>query len=469
MNEKESYRPTPEERKLAEAYLNKMPEEKEMSKKREKIFGIVQIASNKMTAKYAEEHLLEKGKYSADDLIEIFNDFDSRAETKNGMTPKEEFLTIASRLNSVGLTPNQATKLMEIKSAYSEKFLERLLEYSEKIQKAAEEFAEIGGFNESIFNLSNEQLSQHLRVRERLIHLAFLPIDHEIFRGSLSDKMYLAFQGKSPSELGIESSGSYSFNEQEIIYSTFLTALNLTSRDFLKLMEEACIDSLADFTPEKSVSPRGLCFLHGDKIARAERFSQLAPHAMKDRKIFEVGGSAAVDFMTKNWGARVAGKADPGHSGYDIPISTIVDQATSREREKKMIKLFNYRDFAYPHSADVVCSSRLFDFGSGIHLIAEPKDYSEDPDILGQKEMILIMSNIAKDGGFLIHFNSPINEEFYESCGWRKVANIEVSYSRGTNIFRYCSADKDPEFNSVSLGKKDMEYDEKTQTWEMAQ
>ncbi len=455
----EKYIPTKEDMQSAESRMT--DEMKEESKERSQIYKSAATLANKLVFSLAINSEGDKSKEFAEDLIEIAIDLDPDFN-------KENDAKITSILETKGVRKDMIPMLVQDRRLFFQECKDELTKYSQLVKDIEYQFEEAGGFDKDISNLDNEQLKKHIILREKLIHLAFLTEeekDTKDGRQKLTNRMYMAFQGEDPSD---EPESPYA--EQEIIYPIFLSASFENSKQFLNLMREVIVNFADDYEIKRHISviPKGCFdFLHRQiRKARAKKLSRLTKNALEGKRIFEVGGSSAVKFISEHWGAEKTQEADQGHVGYEADPSLVALQANNQNIEG-MITIANYKQHTESGSADIVCSSRLFDVGSGLHKIAEPAEYSENPDLLGEKEMILIMSNIAKDNGFLVHFDAMIDEKYARKCGWTKILNTEIFSSKGTNVYRFRGEDKDPNFNYVKLGKKEIEFNPETQTWEL--
>ena len=169
----------------------------------------------------------------------------------------------------------------------------------------------------------------------------------------------------------------------------------------------------------------------------------------------EIGGDYGLEAM-KNLGAVEYSIADAGHSGY-----TAFYHAGDRE---DMIELTNYRQYGEPHSVDCIVSSRVFDIGSGVGDIAEPWSTHEHlhPDELGEFELSLVMDNLLKKDGFMIHYDGYLHERS-RMAGNKPVCRIQQHES--TWIYRY-HPDQNTLPEKFAIGRKSIEFNQESQTWE---
>lgn len=239
------------------------------------------------------------------------------------------------------------------------------------------------------------------------------------------------------------------YDEQEVIYAVGMLGLTKSTKEMVEALKQAMQNA------HKS-PPKDYRDYMGSYDVREHLFEELWEsffvESLTGKKVFEVGGKKALEGFER-MGAVIAGAADAGHSGY---VTTFYHTGSRED----MIEVANYRKFCDPHSVDLVCSSRLFDMGSGIGEIAEPSRPDQERDRLGEREMMLVLTNILKDGGFMIHFNNPL-EESEKGLG---VTNLCFVASRA-GIYRWHQSDMDTP-NDFRIGKKHMVYNSETKIFE---
>lgn len=178
-----------------------------------------------------------------------------------------------------------------------------------------------------------------------------------------------------------------------------------------------------------------------------------------ESKVFEVGGDDAVRAF-EALGAKIIIPAEAGHNYFAGSGSGMVSD------ESKLIHLGNYHQFAEPHSADVVCSAQLFDLGSGIEKISGYEIGTELGEKYGGEEMALVMRNIVKDGGFMIHDAYP-PEKLFKKLGINRVAILlyDIPGNNRATIYRVSGERR---IERKPLNKKKTVFRGETGTWELA-
>lgn len=235
------------------------------------------------------------------------------------------------------------------------------------------------------------------------------------------------------------------FNEQELVYGAYLLAPESSTEEFAKNLKQVILE--ADTNLVYNEDP---FISHNHSVAEGIRKSAkgLRIGSFAGKTVLEIGGESALTAM-KNMGAEAVAKSDAGHSGYSGSYS-----AGSAE---KMVSLRNYETLGDVHSADVIVSSRLFDLGSGIEQIAEAGS-SEEAARLGEEEMVLVMENMLKDGGFMVHFNG-LPQQFSETRGIARIGAV----SSKAEIYRY-HADRE-QGGTIELGRKRAIFTPDTKIW----
>lgn len=313
-------------------------------------------------------------------------------------------------------------------------------------------FERIGSQEEKSEKLPVVSLGKHLELREELFKLfESSRALSQTAEGKLQEMLQEMIE--DPNRL------KNPYAEQEVSYAGVILAPKLTSQDFVNCLSAAIEDFERDIlSPDHDDEQyENNNFNPADIIKKSifKRFCRnlktLSP--FDQCHIFEVGGSEAIQTFQELGAVDVFAK-DAGHSGYSMNYS-------AGERSK-MIELANFQDFGQPHTYDLVCSSRLFDLGSGIGDISEPIG-SENPDQLGSREMTLVMLNLLKSGGLMIHYDGSPPPELCESLGLVKVHNSAF----GASVFKY-DPSQSRGLSKMQIGKKQVSYNEETQTWGIA-
>lgn len=220
------------------------------------------------------------------------------------------------------------------------------------------------------------------------------------------------FQNKAerdPNQLGLE---------HEVTYAALLLSPALSTADFARSLKEVVNSIEVSLPPIDNVRQ----FLREDyaneTLARAfgKVVSQNGFQGWEGKRVMEVGGSSAM-FSLQNMGADIVAAIWSDQPGYGRNF------AGDFKGSYQSIDMGNFREFADPHSVDMICTSRVFDAGSG----AEQTGYH------GQTELIRVMSELLKDKGHMIHFDCPTLGDLPERYGSNHIIDVAAQ----ARIYRY--------------------------------
>jgi hypothetical protein len=322
-------------------------------------------------------------------------------------------------------------------------------EFYQFIEEKRLELQGIDGANERTTELSDEVLVKNLTFRESLFE-KILEDGINVSDRQMVMHRFIA-QTQQPDEF-IGNDLLNPFDEYELVYSGIVLSPNNSTRDFFEQFSR-----IYHALPENLPSIPSINFILANTETRKGVFMSFTKilqksNSMAENIVMEIGGNDAADAFMK-MGADSQEKVDAGHSGYTMGYS-----AGPRE---EMIELSNYSQYGTPHSVDLICSSRLFDTGSGIGEIAETDNILKR-DRLGEEEMALVMTNLLKDNGFMIHYDGNPPKDIQTLAGINEIYTPK-SYA---TIFRF--HEDRVQSNRHDIGRKTAVYNQETQTWELA-
>jgi len=322
------------------------------------------------------------------------------------------------------------------------------IERSRKLVDFESSISSNENFSLPTLSINDDGINAELGIREKILAQCGLCWDPD---GSQHEDINLRIpigartSGKEFSNSN-EDPETYAYNEQEVVYAGIILSPSLSTEQFLAKVKDANA-GLGNLFPDDYREAR----LNKNGIYLFNSFwNAISQYLLSGNRVFEVGGRNAAQGFTQ-LGAVEAKTSDAGHSGY---------HSAFYNTGNNMIELSNFGEFCDPHSVDIVCSSRLFDMGSGIGKISEPSNSSQQPDHLGEREMMLVMTNTLKDGGFMIHFNSPLSSAT-QGTGVTSLGRV----ASGAEIYRYHQEDITAP-NDFHVGKKHVVYNPETKTFE---
>lgn len=166
----------------------------------------------------------------------------------------------------------------------------------------------------------------------------------------------------------------------------------------------------------------------------------------KGVRVGEIGGTVAASVLT-NLGFKVVYQ-DAGRSGgmYGAAI----------DDKEKLVDLKNWKE-RLGAGHDFTMTNRTFDAGSGVGEIA-----GFAGDVAGTKELLMVMFNMTKPGGYTLNddFTIHIEDSFLADIGWREVEGA----SRGS-LKIYKKVEPLGKSKMFTFGSKRVTWDKELQEW----
>lgn len=148
-------------------------------------------------------------------------------------------------------------------------------------------------------------------------------------------------------------------------------------------------------------------------IATEMRKRQIA----KGMGVAEIGGSVSNRVMEA-----LGANTSYANGGYREGLLAVAFARSSMdviEEPDKLIRLDHYKH-KFGQQYDFTVTNKVFDSGSGVGAIAEGAGYGDSEDRLGTMELLTILSNITKNGGYSVHggFTIDVPRKFMDYLGF---------------------------------------------------
>ncbi|OGD56244.1 hypothetical protein A2V71_02890 [Candidatus Berkelbacteria bacterium RBG_13_40_8] len=318
-----------------------------------------------------------------------------------------------------------------------------------EMSKIFEEFADCAEDIETrTEELTNERIARHIKFRHKYVSKLLLEDRYKYFN---LGGMFVRDKLNGPLDEIPDSELAFGAKETHIIYAAFLLSPSNSTKEFIENLNSTA-----------SISMKGVKIDYGRKTVAKALMSYIQQGGIKSwegKKVLEVGGDLASEGIQKMGASSEV--TDAGHSGYTIGYRV--------DDKEKLMHLGNYQKFGQPHTYDLICSANLFDMGSGIGEIA--KAYKPlDRDKLGEEEMTLIMGNLVKQNGFMLHDEGGLPPKLSSKAGIKNIFTLNLGGSKDHSPYEnvtFYRANGRRVIKEHKMDYKSAIFNPKTKTWEL--